>query len=110
VNEFVPNEDVHRYFQVSDALLLFYTYSTPSGVESVAYNFNLPIMATRVGNFPDTIKEGITGYIAEADDIYSMAGVMEKAIDKPINRKNISDYASGITWERYAGAIVNALF
>ena len=109
VNEFIPNEEVHRYFQVSDSLLLFYTYSTPSGVESIAYNFNLPILATRVGNFPDTIREGVTGYIADAGDIYSMADVMERSIEKPVDRTNVAKHASAITWDNYAAAIVKTI-
>ena len=32
-NEFIPNEDVHKYFQVSDCVVLYYlTASTPSGI------------------------------------------------------------------------------
>ena len=44
VNEFVANEDVHKYFQVSDCGLLFYLTATPSGVESLNYNFKLPVI------------------------------------------------------------------
>lgn len=31
--EFIANEEVHKYFQVSDACLLYYVYATPSGIE-----------------------------------------------------------------------------
>jgi hypothetical protein len=31
MNDFVPNEDVNKYFQVSDAIVLYYLYATPSG-------------------------------------------------------------------------------
>ena len=55
VNLFVANADVYQYFQASDALLLFYEYATPSGVESMAYNFKIPILASTVGHFPETI-------------------------------------------------------
>ncbi len=109
VNEFVPNEEVHRYFQVSDYLLLFYTYSTPSGVESIAYNFNVPILATNVGNFPDTIHYGYNGYLAEADNIFSMAEIMQKAIEHPIDRGNVQKSASEMSWDNYANAIVDKI-
>ncbi len=57
INDFVPNEEVHKYFQVSDAMMLFYLTATPSGVESVGYNFKMPALATRVGHFPETVKD-----------------------------------------------------
>src|SRR5690554_1922471 len=86
MNDYVPGEDVHKYFLVSDAILLYYLYATPSGVESIAYNFNLPVLATRVGHFPETIKDGYNGYLAEPNDINSMAVAMEKIIEQPVER------------------------
>ena len=82
VNEFIPNEDVHKYFQVSDCVVLYYLTATPSGIESLSYNFRLPILATKVGHFPETVKDGFNGYLAEDRDIESMAAVMEKYIEK----------------------------
>jgi glycosyltransferase involved in cell wall biosynthesis len=107
VNEFVPNEDVHRYFQVSDALITYYTHSAPSGVESLAYNFHMPVLATRVGHFPETIKEGFNGYLAEPENIESMAEQMLKFIDQPIDRNNVAQTAANMSWENYAKAILN---
>jgi glycosyltransferase involved in cell wall biosynthesis len=106
-NEFVPNEDVHRYFQVSDAVLLFYEYATPSGVESISYNFELPILATSVGHFPETVQHGFNGYLAKEEDIESMAAVMEKCIEFPIKRKNVTESTKQMSWENYATAILN---
>ncbi len=106
---FVPNEDVHLYFQVSDYLLLFYTYATPSGVESIAYNFNLPVIATRVGNFPDTVQDGINGYLAEPGDVNSMAEAMLRAIENPIPRENVGQTAAQMSWERYVKTILGSV-
>jgi glycosyltransferase involved in cell wall biosynthesis len=106
VNDFVPNEDVYKYFQSSDSILLFYEYATPSGVESMAYNFNLPILATRVGHFPETVIEGFNGYLADAANTSSMAAVMLKSIEKPIDRNNVAVSASAQSWEAYAEAIL----
>jgi glycosyltransferase involved in cell wall biosynthesis len=106
-NEFIPNEDVQRYFQVSDAVLLFYEYATPSGVESISYNFELPILATAVGHFPETIQDGYNGYLAKEEDIESMASVMQKMIDTPIDRKNVHESTRQMSWDNYAKAILN---
>jgi len=106
VNEFVPHEEVHKYFQVSDYILLFYETATPSGVESMAYNFRVPILATGVGHFPETIKDGYNGYLAEPGNINSMAAVMQKSLDKPINRENVFISSKEMSWDKYARAIL----
>ena len=107
VNTFVPNEDVHKYFQVSDAIMLYYLTATPSGVESIGYNFRMPILATRVGHFPETVKDGYNGYLAEPGDIDSMAAVMVKAIEKPIPREHVGETSREMSWLNYANAILN---
>ncbi len=106
VNEFVPNEEVHKYFQVSDYILLFYETATPSGVESMACNFKMPILATSVGHFPETIKNGYNGYLAEPENISSMSEIMQKALDKPINRENVFTASKEMSWDIYAKAIL----
>ena len=106
VNTFVPNEDVHRYFQVSDAIMLYYLTATPSGVESIGYNFRMPILATRVGHFPETVKDGYNGYLAEPGNINSMAEVMIKSIETPIPREHVAETSREMSWTNYAKAIL----
>ncbi|HFB62366.1 MAG TPA: glycosyltransferase [Bacteroidetes bacterium] len=106
MNDFVPNEMVHKYFQVSDNIMLFYLTATPSGIESIAYNFNMPMLATRVGHFTETVKDGYNGYLAEPDNIDSMAEVMRKAIEHPIPRKNVAETSKDMSWDNYAREIL----
>jgi len=105
-NEFVPNEDVGKYFQVSDSIMLFYSFATPSGVESIGYNFQMPMLATNVGHFPETVVDGYNGYLAEAEDIQSMSDAMIKSIEKPIDRNNVAETSKEMSWENYANEIL----
>lgn len=106
VNEFIPNEDVHKYFQVADCSILYYLTATPSGVESLTYNFELPILATRVGHFPETVKHGYNGYLAEPEDIDSMAREMLHFLEEPLPGKNVAKSASTMSWDNYVSAIL----
>lgn len=106
VNEFVPNEEVHKYFQVSDAILTYYQTATPSGVESLAYNFEMPVLATNVGHFPETITDGFNGYLAEPEDVESMAKQMLRFLERPIDRKHVAQAAAKMSWENYAQVIL----
>lgn len=105
-NDFVPNEEVHKYFQVSDAIMLFYLTATPSGIESIAYNFNMPMLATNVGHFPETIKDGYNGYLAIPDNTDSMAEIMIKSIESPIDRQHVAETSKDMSWANYANEIL----
>ena len=105
-NEFVPNEEVPKYFQVSDTIMLYYLTATPSGVESIGYNFNMPMLTTNVGHFPETVIDGYNGYMAEANDIDSMVKAMNKSIENPIDRKNVAATSKDMSWNNYANEIL----
>lgn len=106
VNRFIPNEEVPKYFQVSDCIVLYYLTATPSGVESLSYNFSLPVLATRVGHFPETIQDGYNGYLAEPGDIQSMANQMLRFIEKPISRQHVKESTHLLSWDNYVRAIL----
>ena len=105
-SQFIPNEDVHKFFQVSNSILLFYEYATPSGIESLSYNFRLPALATNVGHFPETITDNLDGYLAEEGSVQSMTDVMKKSIEKPIKKEEIDKKAEKMSWKNYVKAIL----
>lgn len=106
VDRFIPNEEVPPYFQAADTIVLFYETATPSGVESLSYNFKLPAVATRVGHFPETITDGFNGYMAEPKNIADMVRVMKASIDQPIPRENVVEATKNMSWANYAKAIL----
>ena len=106
VNKFVANEDVPQYFQAADSVILFYLTATPSGIESISYNFNMPILATKVGHFPETVEDGYNGYLANDQDIDDMQRVMNLSIERPIDRNNVAAKTQQMSWENYAKVIL----
>lgn len=108
VNRFIGNEEVHKYFQVSDAVVLFYRTATPSGIESLSYNFSLPLLATRVGHFPETIQDGFNGYLANDGDIEDMTRAMQRFLEHPIPRENVFESTKMMSWENYASALMKS--
>ena len=106
-NRFISNEELPKFFQVSDAAVLFYRTATPSGIESLSYNFKMPILATKVGHFPETIVDGFNGYLAEAEDIESMKNQMLRLVESPIDRANVAKATENMSWTNYAKAICN---
>jgi glycosyltransferase involved in cell wall biosynthesis len=109
VNRFIGNEELPIFFQVSDAALLFYRTATPSGIESLSYNFSLPLIATAVGHFPETIQDGFNGYLAKAGDVEDMAACMMKFLDHPIPPLNVKESTQEMSWDNYANVIMNGV-
>lgn len=107
VDRFIPNEEVPPYFQAADTIVLFYETATPSGVESLSYNFKLPAVATRVGHFPETITDGFNGYLAEPKNIADMVRVMNESIEHPIPRDHVAEATRTMSWANYAKAVLN---
>lgn len=105
-NRFIPNEDVHKYFQVSDAVVLYYLTATPSGIESLSYNFSLPLLATRVGHFPETIRDGFNGYLAMPNDVNDMAAQMMRFLDHPLPKENVRTATVNMSWQNYAKTLL----
>ena len=107
VSTFIPNEDVNKYFQIANAGVLFYSRATPSGIESLSYNFNLPILTSNVGHFPETIKDGKNGYMTKENSIEAMADTMRRFLKSPIAPENVAEFKDEFSWKTYASAILN---
>jgi glycosyltransferase involved in cell wall biosynthesis len=68
VNKFVANEDVEKYYVISDLVVLPYRSATQSGILNVAYGFNKPVLVTEVGGLAEFVEESETGYIVEPEN------------------------------------------
>ena len=66
-NRYIPDKEVPLLFSAADALVLPYRSATQSGVASIAYQYNLPIVATPVGEFPEAIGQKGTGVITKGN-------------------------------------------
>jgi glycosyltransferase involved in cell wall biosynthesis len=72
---FISDEQVHYYFSAADAVVLPYRAATQSGIAPMAYHFERPMLATRVGGLPETIPDGKAGLLCEPDGA-SLAGAI----------------------------------
>lgn len=61
----IPIPEVEKFFAACDMVVLPYESATQSGVVQVAYSFQKPVLATRVGGLPDAVSDRKTGYIVE---------------------------------------------
>ena len=66
-NEFIPTEDIKKYFSAADIITQTYHTASQSGVTQIAYNFDRPMLVTNVGGLSEMIPHMKVGYVVEKD-------------------------------------------
>tara|TARA_B110000008_G_scaffold67018_1_gene67666 strand:+ start:482 stop:934 length:453 start_codon:yes stop_codon:yes gene_type:complete len=70
INHFVDKDDIKKYFLSSELVVLPYKSASQSGVLSLAYNFNRPVVITDVGGLSDYVSDKKSGFIVEPDPVH----------------------------------------
>ncbi len=73
IDRFVPNDEVSLYFSAADLVVLPYESATQSGIVPIAYAFERPVVATRVGGLPEAVCDGETGILVEPRNPVALA-------------------------------------
>lgn len=93
----IPINEVENFFAACDLVVLPYESATQSGVIQVAYSFDKPVLATRVGGLPDVVFDGETGYLVEPFRPDLIASSIKDFFDN--NREE--DLSKGVQREKY---------
>lgn len=80
---FIANNEVATYFAATDLVALPYRHIYHSGLVHLAFSFGKAAIATRVGDFPETIEEGRTGMLVEAGSPARLADGLLAALADP---------------------------
>ncbi len=63
VNQYIPNEEVTKYFEISDLVVQPYRSATQSGILNLAYGCTKPVVVTNVGGLQEFVDNEKTGII-----------------------------------------------
>ena len=66
-NDFIPDNEVNRFFSVADLVVQPYKSATQSGVTQIGYHFEKPMLVTNVGGLSEIIPDQKIGYVVEPD-------------------------------------------
>lgn len=83
--ESIKNEEIPDLFCSSHYLVLPYSAVSQSGPLKIAYNYNIPIIASDLDEFKNEITDNKTGYLFKCSDSDELAKTMIKSI---INHAN----------------------
>lgn len=93
----IPIGEVEKFFVASDLVVLPYESATQSGVIQVAYSFDKPVLATRVGGLPDVVFDKETGYLVDP----FKPELIAKSICEFIDNKDAKVLSEGVKREKY---------
>ena len=79
--EFVPDNQIPDLFCSASFLVQPYQKITQSGPTMIAFNYNLPIIASNIEGFTERIKDGENGFLFEVDNVKDLKRVLENCID-----------------------------
>lgn len=65
--DFIPNDEVNRFFSIADMVVQPYKSATQSGVTQIGYHFEVPMLVTDVGGLKEIIPDKKVGYVTAPD-------------------------------------------
>ena len=76
----IDDGEIPDYFANADFLVLPYEDSTQSGPLLIAYNYGLPVIASRLPYFSQMIDNGVTGFLFDSGEVNSLVGAIEQSL------------------------------
>ncbi len=107
LNRYVPDDEVEALFRAADVAVLPYRSGTQSGVTHVAHALGVPVIATRVGGIPETVREGETGLTCPPEDPGALARAVVRFFAEGLGAGMAGPIAAlraAHSWEALAGS------
>ncbi|MCQ2139358.1 MAG: glycosyltransferase [Bacteroidales bacterium] len=109
--QYIKDSEVKKYFSAADVTVLPYRSATQSGISSVSYHFEVPMIVTSVGGLKETIGDRGTGITArevtpeciknEIEHYFAQSSLKEEFIEN-IRREKVR-----LSWSRFCRELIN---
>lgn len=106
--DYIPNTDVPLYFSAANVTVLPYRSATQSGIVQIAYNFDLPVIATDVGGLAEIVIDGKCGLIAPEPTPEAVAVCISRYVDdnlEPTLRDGVREEKKKYSWETFVKGV-----
>jgi glycosyltransferase involved in cell wall biosynthesis len=112
MDRYIENEAVPELFRKADLVVLPYLSATQSGVVPLAYQFDVPVIASDVGGLSEVVLDGKTGYLTPVGDFRYLAGRIDEYFlgEKGKEfRENIRHFKQRLSWPQVIDSILSLL-
>jgi glycosyltransferase involved in cell wall biosynthesis len=107
-NRFISNEEVPGLFRRAAVVVLPYTEASQSGVIPIAYDFEKPVIVTRIGALAEVVEDGISGLVVEPGNPEQLARAIIRVIGEDRFRKHLAEGARRIAETRLSWKAIAA--
>ena len=107
---YINDHEVADIFSAADVCVLPYKSATQSGITSIAYHFDLPMIATDTGGLKETIQDGKTGIIVKEphEDLIRLAILDFFENNKSLSFvKEIQNLREVLSWKHLSDSILS---
>lgn len=110
IDRYIPNEEVGLYFSACDIVILPYVSGTGSWVVQIAFGFDKPVIATKVGCLPEVVNDGKTGYLVTSQNPDAIAETVLQFYSERDRKNfsgNIEEDRKNYSWAKFIEKIEN---
>ena len=108
--KYIKDSEVTDYFSAADIAVLPYRSATQSGISSVSYHFEVPMIVTDVGGLKETIGDRGTGIVAADGNPETIAQEISRYFNTPSLKEdfieNIRLEKERLSWSRFAAGLL----
>jgi len=102
---FIAEDEIAPLLRSASLVALPYRDIDQSGVLMTAIAFDKPVVASRIGGIPETIRDGVHGRLVEPGNVESFAEALQSILSDAELRKNMSKSVhylktGELSWER----------
>jgi glycosyltransferase involved in cell wall biosynthesis len=109
---YVPAGDIPALFATADALVLPYRSATASQNPLLAFQYGVPVIATRAGPIAATVQDGVNGLLCTPGDAADLARAISQLYQPGTLarlRQGARPADPGPLWDDYLAAITKAI-
>ncbi|MBR1569904.1 MAG: glycosyltransferase [Bacteroidales bacterium] len=107
--DYIRDSQVKKFFSAADLAVLPYRSATQSGISSIAYHFDVPMVVTDVGGLKGTIGDSGTGIVASSPEPQVIRGeILRYFADPSIGRsckEAILQEKQRLSWDQFCRSL-----
>ncbi len=107
--DFIPDNEVNRYFGAADLVVQPYKSATQSGVTQIGYHFEKSMLVTNVGGLAEIIPDQKVGYVVEPNEPAIADALLDFYENKRQDEfeKNLKIEKQKFSWKNMVNAFIS---